>query len=256
MKLHLICKIFILTTALSACAPTSYVYVKSNGIKPSKIDNVIIMVEYLSIKEGFDSHWDFDENTNIENQDQLYDLASHVLTEKGYVVSEKSLKTSGLVMDRGFNLDHFLNKKKQEQLISPPYIVRSVNLEDDNIQALEYLLAELNTPISQVMSDYRSHVKNNYMPQTSQLQLPENSTILVIQVYKPRKPILSSIDFGVNFSNSDSHVGFGSNQPKATSNAYLIHVGSGDVLWSNKIALITNRNNQKFFAELPNAMLD
>jgi len=255
MKLHLLITIFIISLLLSACAPTSYVYLKADAVNSNKIDKVLIMIEYLSLKQGFDEHWDFDENIHLKNQDELFDLAAQMLLEKGYVVSEKSLKTSGLVMNREFYLDHYLNNKKQEQLISPPYIVRSINLQDDTIQAIEYLLAEINAPISRVMADYRSHVKNNYKAQTDNLNLSEKSAILVLQVYQPRKSLLTHIELGFGHSNFGSNVGFGSYQPNPTSEAYLIHIDSGDVLWSNKTTLITDRNQQKFFAELPNVLL-
>ena len=251
MKFLLFYKIVLITSVLSACAPTNYVYVKPNGVDVHKIDEVVVMVEYLNVKEGFDSYWDFNENINLENQDELYNMAVQILTEKGYGVSDKSLKTSGIVVDRNFVLDHFLDKKKQKQLIAPPYIVRSVNLQDENIQGFEFLLAELNSPMSAVMADLRTYVNNNYKQQMDSIDLNPQSAVLVIQVYKPRKAMLPNIEFAVTSSVWDTHVDFGSIQPASISAAYLIHNGSGDVLWSNKSSYINTKKPQKFFAELP-----
>jgi len=251
MKLFVKIKITVLTVMLTACAPTSYVYLKPDGLNINKIDEVIIMVEYLSTKEGFDTYWDFDENLNLLKQDELFSISTQMLNDKGFNVSNSSLKTSGLITDRSFYLDHYLNKKKQDRLISPPYIIRSVGLEDNDIQGLEWLLAELNAPMSNVMEDYRSHIKNNFKTQTGNLSFSDNTALLIIHVYQPRKSLLSNIEFGVNASNWDTHVGFGTYQPKSKSVAYLIHTGSGDVLWSNKTSIINHKNQQKFFAELP-----
>lgn len=249
---HFTFLVFILLV-LNACAPTSYVYLKPN-MPVVDIEQVTVMVEYLNIKEGFDTHWNFDENVNLNQQDALYDMAVGMLQKKGYRVSDKSLKTSGFIMDRSFLVDHFLNKKKQSQLLSAPYIVRSVNLDDATIQGFEMLLAELNSPMSAVMSDLRSYVKNNYAQQLNAINIEPNSAVLIIKVYKPRQVMLPNIGFGVSTSMWDSSVNFNSETPRPESEAYLIHKDSGEVLWSNKTSLLTVKNQAKFFADLPKNM--
>jgi hypothetical protein len=211
------------------------------------------MIEYLEAKNDIKGFWNFDEENNLNNQDALYDIASLMLINKGYLLSEKTLKTSGLIMARDFYMDYYVGKQLQDEAISPPYIVRSVNLEDKNIQVLEGLLAELNRPMSPVMADYRGFVDNNYKQHTAALGFSNDTAILLIQSYKPRVSLFDNVtlNYSVSSSGGGGAVGMGRHAPKASSHAYLIHIGSGDLLWSNKTSLIKPSNHEKFFKELP-----
>jgi hypothetical protein len=252
LKIRLLIITFILLT-LAACAPTNYVYTKQLNADRHEIKNVFIMIEYLDAKNDIKGFWNFDEEINLNNQNELYDIVSQMLISKGYNLSNKTLKTSGLIMARDFYMDHYVNDQLQKEVISPPYIVRSVNLEDENIQSLEVLLAELNRPISNVMADYRGFIQGNYKNQTALIDLPNDTAILLIQSYKPRVNLFENVSvfYSVTSSSGGSSVGFGRNGPKASSMAYLIHVGTGDLLWSNKTSLIKLSNHEKFFNELP-----
>jgi len=237
---------------LSACAPTSHVYVKSNqNGHNNMIREVVIMVEYLEIKEDSGEYWNFNENLNLLKQDELYMIAQKMLESKGYYLANKNLKTSGLITDRNLMLEHYVNNKLQNEVISPPYIVRSINLDDKNIQGFEMLLAELNQPISPAMVDLRSYVFSNFKSQMSDLNLSDDSAIFIIQVYKPKFSVFSNINIGFTASSSGSSIGIGREHQPPSSYAYLIHVGTGDVIWSNKISLITAGNQAKFFKQLP-----
>jgi len=252
LKIRLLIIVFLLFI-LKACAPTNYVYIKQINADIHKIKNVFIMIEYLDAKNDVKGFWNFDEDINLSNQDALYDIASQMLINKGYLLSDKILKTSGLVIARDFYMDHYVNKQLQNEVIAPPYIVRSVNLEDQNIVELEYLLAELNRPMSTVMADYRGFVNNNYKPQTTSTGLPNDSAILLIQSYKPRVSLFDNVtvNYSVTSSDGGGAIGIGRHGPQASSHAYLIHVGSGDLIWSNKTSLIKLSNQEKFFNELP-----
>jgi len=236
-----------------SCAPTNYVYTKKVNSASHEIKHVLIMVEYLDAKDDTQGFWNFDEISNLTNQDFLYEMASQMLMSKGYDISDKSLKTSGLIIARDFYMDHYVEKQLQEDVISPPYIIRSVNLDDEVIQGLEILLAELNRPMSKVMSDYRGFVKNNYREQTANIDLPNESAILIIQSYKPRVSMLKNLNLGYSVSSaySDGQIALGMRKQNYTSHAYMIHNGTGDLLWSNKTRLITESNQEKFFRELP-----
>jgi len=210
------------------------------------------MVEYLAIKEDLKGFWSFDENANLENQDRLYDVAIGVLKDKNYQLSQRVLKSSGLIIDRGFLVNHLINKKKQPQLIEPPYILRSINLDNNTIQGLEELLLELNAPVSNVMSDMRSFINNNFIKQTKLLGLSADTAILIIQSYRPRVSIFSEMQVDL-FSSAGGNGAFINlnSRTRARTYAYLIHVGTGDLLWSNRTTLIADKNQEKFFFGLP-----
>jgi hypothetical protein len=236
---------------LGACAPTNYVYVKKFGDKIPTIENVIIVVEYLDIKQGFGQYWKFDEAANLIQQNYLFETSAKMLEGKGYHVSPSFLKTSGLILDRNFRVKHYLGKQVMPELITPPYIIRSFNINDDNIHALEYLLAGLNRPMSAVMSDLRGYVVNNYIQEIQGIDLPENTGIFIIQSYKPKSYPFGEFNVGIGGSSFDTSVGIRSDALPATTHAYFLHKGTGDLLWSNKISLINNKNQEKFFMDLP-----
>ncbi|MBL4772673.1 MAG: hypothetical protein JKX98_03450 [Alcanivoracaceae bacterium] len=239
---------------ITGCAPTSYVYVKANyEEKQITINKVLIMVEYLDIKDDFTGLWNFDEDINIVKQDELFDIASQMLISKGYEIADMSLKTSGFIIARNFLAEHYINRELQPHVIAPPYIVRSVNLDNANIQGLEVLLAELNRPISPVMSDLRSYITNNYKEQMAAINISNDTAILIIQSYKPRVSAFANIDIGFSSSSygNSSYIGFGGNRLRPSSYAYFIHKGTGDVIWSNKTSLIQVKSQENFFHELP-----
>lgn len=236
---------------LSGCVPTNHVYVKKISSQP-QIKQVLVMVEYLDIKDDIKGFWDFEETRNLEQQDKLYEISSKMVGSKGYKNTDMSLKSSGLIINRSFFVDHLIGKDMQKKAIGPPYILRSINLSNENIQGLEILLAELNVPMSSVMSDMRSYVKNNYSKEIQALDLPSDTAILIIQSYKPRVSIFVNmqVDLVGSPSNSRAFVDM-NNHIRPTTYAYFIHSGTGDLLWSNKTTLITDKNQQKFFNELP-----
>lgn len=252
MKTRLIVTVLI-ASLLVACAPTTYVYVKPNINNKPPIKKVLIMVEYLDIKNDIKGQWNFDESINLYAQDQQYLIAVEILKSKGYQIANMSLKTSGLIIDRHFLVEHYINKQRQEIPISPPYIIRSKNLQDEQIQGLEALLAEINKPMSPAMTDLRSYVKNNYQNLTALTGLPNDSAILIIQSYKPRASLFSNISVGYSSSSygRGTSINLGGSNQRATSYAYFIHQGTGDLLWSNKTSLINTKNQQKFFEQLP-----
>lgn len=246
-KLFLICFL-----ALSACAPINYVYVKKLTDTSLVIDNVIIMVEYLDVKQSFGQYWKFDELANLIQQDYLYQIAVTILEEKGYQISSSFLKTSGLITDRNFRVKHYVRKKAMPELITPPFIIRSVNLNDENIRSLENLLAALNRPMSAVMAELRGYVVNNYQQQMKDIEIPENTGLLILQTYKPRYNIFADVDVGYTGGLFDSSVAIGSRSlSSATTYGYFLYKGTGELLWSNKISLINDKTQEKFFLDLP-----
>ncbi len=236
------------------CASVNPVYVNKNHDMNLEVSQVMIMVEYLELKDDVIRYWNFNEDTNIEQQDLLYDVAENMLREKGYHVITDSLKTSGLVVARDFYVDHYVDNKRQDDAIVPPYIIRSIGLDDNNINTLESLLAELTQPITPVLSDYRTFIKNNYKEQTQAIDVSDDTAILVIHSYRPRVSFFSNIDvgFGVSNSGNGAFAGVSNQQPTAKTSAYLIHKGSGEVIWANQTSLIKPKTQHKFFSQLPN----
>lgn len=246
-------KIFIvqLILILASCTPTDYQFVRKN-YDPGmyNISEVIIMVEFLDLKSQFNGSWSFDENRHLYNQDKLYNLTSTILKEKGYNVSDKMLKTSGIVMSRDVVAKHYFNGERQQYRISPPFIVRSTKLSNSDIQGLEELLAEIDMPVSPVMSDYKSYIKNNYIMQMPMISSEDNTAIMIIQSYQQKNLFPADWDIGFGVASSSLEFGFDSEMTQSAS-AYFIHKGTGDLIWSNKTNAIRENNLQEFFLMLP-----
>lgn len=239
---------------LSACAPTNYVFVKPNYQQDNyNISEVLIAIEHLSLKESFTGALSFNENVNLSNQDRLHEMAAEMLQNKGYVVADSSLKTSGFIVNRDMRVKHYYQEKIQALPISPPFIIRSVELDEATIQGLEILLAEINKPVSRVMADYKSFINNNFSAQMPALNISDDTAILMIQSYKPKNSIAGSFDVGFGVSSSSGGVYASTNNValRPSSYAFLIHKGTGDLLWSNKISEIKPENQIDFFMELP-----
>lgn len=254
MKIFNIAILLSLLLFLTACAPTSHVYVKNNFKEfIPKISKVLIVVESLKIKQSNRGVWIFDEEANLAIQDEIYDIASHMLQNKGYELANMSLKTSGLIVDRNFHVEHYINGEMQNHMISAPYIIRSVNFDDENIQAIESLLSQLNRPISPVMQDMRSYIDNNFRQQVSAINIDSDVAILVLQSYLPRESKFANFDIGISFASAGNSAFIDMGRPvaRATSHAYLIHKATGDLLWSNKTSVINAKTQEKFFTELP-----
>jgi len=243
--------IVIVILLLSSCAPINHEYIKKFNLEPSpQINTVMVMVEYLSLKEDISGYWNFYEDSNMLNQDYLHKVGNDMLQSKGYKLADKYLKTSGLIIDRKFYADHYLNKTKQDRPISPPYIVRSLNLDEVTIQGLESLLIELNKPVSTVMSDYKSYIVNDFYQIVENIKLPQYSAILIIQSYHPKISPFLNFEVGIT-SSFDGFMDFSGHNIRPTTYAYFIHLDTGDLLWSNKINEITLAKQEKFFLGLP-----
>ena len=248
-------KIFLILLSsllISACTPSNSVYVRKDILDENhKISEILIVVEYLNMKENLDGSFTFSEDVNLINQDEIYNLISGVLKDKGYPVSSAYLKSSGFIMDRSVVVRHYYNGKKENKMISPPFILRSFNLDESVIQGLEILMYELNKPVSRVLEDYRANIYNNYLEVMPMIDLPDDTAILLVESYRPKNAFLGSFDVGFGVGNSGASMGLYNRPYKPKTEVFFIHKGSGDLLWSNQTSLLGEENKEKFFQTFP-----
>lgn len=248
-------KIFLILLSsllISACTPSNSVYVRKDILDENhKISEILIVVEYLNMKENTDGSFTFSEDVNLINQDEIYNLVSDVLEGKGYPVSSAYLKSSGFIMDRSVVVRHYYNGEKKDQMISPPFILRSFNLNESIVQGLEILMYELNKPMSRVLKDYRASIYNNYLEVMPMIDLPDDTAILLVESYRPKNVFLGSFDVGFGVGNSSVSMGLHNRPYKPKTEVNFIHKGSGDLLWSNQTSLLGEENKEKFFQTFP-----
>ena len=245
-----LCVVFLLS-----CTSLQRVYVKPFDPKTPPVKRVFVMIEYLRLYDDLKGYWNFDETKNLFKQDEYDAVIRKMLLEKGYEVSPKSLKTSGLIMERTFFADHFINKHTQKSPISPPYIIRSIDLDDTIIQSLESLLLELNQPISSVLSDYQSHIYNNFKSVTDSVNLIQEDALVILSAYEPKVSPFANINLDV-FASSGANgasINIADNEPRSQFAAYFIHLKTGELLWSNKTSSLSKNYQQQFFMQFPTA---
>jgi hypothetical protein len=204
----------------------------------------MIIVEYLHLKDDLGELWDFDENRNLQYQDLIFDNAVSMLHSKGFKISASSIKASGLNLDKNLVVEHYKNKELQAGLISPPFIIRSENLVMPPIESLEQLLVELYISLDPMIVD-RSPLSQNYLDTMNfkeylqDIDVSENTAILVIQSAHLSTSAIKGLGVGLIFAAASSsnrghvQVGFQHGHQGPAINAYLIHKGSGELLWTN-----------------------
>ncbi len=261
--MHKIPVLLFLLIILHACTPKQF-YVKKefNGKKPV-IEKVFIAVEFASLKDDVGKLWDFDEEYNLNYQDKIYQGAKTALEAKGYHVLPSYLKTSGLMIDRNYEAEHYKNKKLQEKLISPPFIIRSTDLTDTDIDVLIDIHYELYNTISPSIAakthDYQ-HNSHQSKKILSPLTLADNTAILIVSANKPRVSAIKNIGIGllsaglVAGATSGAYIGVTTLHGIPTTNSYLIHKGSGELLWSNFSGAVNiSPKTTSFFSTIPEA---
>jgi hypothetical protein len=233
---------------LTSCGYKSH-YVKSNYSQSiNDIDSVMIFVEYLHLKDDVGELWDFDENRNIKSQNIIFNNSLNMLQSKGYKIADANIKSSGINLDKNLIVEHYIGRELQQAVISPPFIIRTENLNHQSVASLEYLLSELYVsldpnfvdrgPLSQ---DYLDTM--NFKEYLQDIDIPNNTAVLVVQSTQLSTSAVKGIGIGLLFAaaaNSNSshghgHVNIGFNQQYQgpAVNAYLLHKGTGDLLWAN-----------------------
>ena len=252
-------KIIILTLlsfALFSCAP-KYDYVKTkfeHDVPPVK--NVLLVLDYVSLKDDVGKLWDFDENYNLKQLDKNYAQLKTLIENKGYTVINKSLKASGLLMDSEYQAEHYVDKKLQDKLISPPFIIQATDLNDDEIQALLSLNYATRVHLGmQIMSKKKnSHyglLTNN--DNWHNLNLSDDTAIVVININHPKISAVKAMGIGVLSAAATGGYMYVTPYGIPSTFGYMLHPKTGDILWTNYQSTIRFSKTSKFFAQMPQA---
>jgi hypothetical protein len=249
---------------LSSCA-TKNAYVKqdfSEG-KP-KIEHVLLLIDFTSLKDDIGKIWDFDEDYNIKQQDSIHTHLSQLLVDKGYDVLPKNLKTSGLLLDPNLAVEHYKNKSLQQSLISAPFIVRSVELNDNELNQLTDLFYLLNGTVSPKVANhiYKYRFATEDAAQLlSQVELPENTAVLVITANRPKISAMKNIGIGllsaglVLGASGGTYVGISTLHGIPSTFGYFIDAKTGQLLWTNYAGSTSFKNSKSsFIKDIPAAI--
>jgi len=248
---------------LSSCATkNSFVKQDFSQGKP-QIEHVLLLIDYTSLKDDIGKVWDFDENYNIKQQDNIYTSLSQLLKNKGFSVLPMSLKTSGLLLDPNLAVEHYKNKKLQENLISAPFIMRSIDLNNEALDQLASLFYLLNNTVSPKVANRVNRYRfatEDAVQLLSNINLPEKTAVLVITANRPRISAMKNIGIGllsaglVMSASGGAFVGVSTLHGVPSTFGYFIDAKSGQLLWTNYAGATSfTSSKNSFIKDIPTA---
>ncbi len=256
--------VIIVLIILSSCAPKK-AYVKQDFTqgKP-QIEHILLLLDFTSLKDDIGEIWDFDEDYNIKQQDRIYSHISQLLQNKGFDVLPMSLKTSGLLIHPDLAVEHYKQKELQSSLISPPFIIRSVELSDKDLNQLTNLFYLLNGTVSHKVADnihkYR-FASEEAARLLSTVDLPEKTAVLVITANRPKVSAMKNIGIGLlsaaamASASGGTFVGVSTLHGTPSTFGYLIDANSGQLLWTNYAGSTSFKNSKSsFIKDIPAAI--
>ena len=252
-------KIIILTLlslALISCT-SKYDYVKTNFEHdvPS-VKNVLLVLDYVSLKDDVGKLWDFDENYNLKQLDNNYAQIKTLIEDKGYTVINKTLKASGLIIDNQYQAEHYLDKKLQEKLISPPFIIKATDLDDDEIQTLIILNYETRVHLGTEIMSKKKYLNYGLLPNIgnlAKLDLPDDTAIIVVNINNPKISAVKAMGIGVLSAAATGGYMYVTPYGIPSTFGYMLHPKTGDILWTNYGSRVRFLKSSKFFTLLPQA---
>jgi len=251
-------------TLLFSCA-TKNAYVKqdfSEG-KP-QIEHVLLLLDFTSLKDDIGKIWDFDEDYNIKQQDRIYSYISQLLQNKGFDVLPMSLKTSGLLINPNLIVEHYKQNELQLSHISAPFIMRSIEMSDNDLNQLTNLFYLLNGTVSHKVADnvhkYR-FASEEAARLLSTVDMPEKTAVLVITVNRPKVSVMKNIGIGLlsaaamAAASGGTLVGVSTLHGTPSTFGYFVDTKTGQLLWTNYAGSTSFKNSKSsFIKDIPAAI--
>lgn len=239
---------------LSACGPKySYVKTKFANEKP-KVENVLLVLDYVSLKDDVGELWDYKEDYNIKHMDKTYNEIKNSLQAKGYNILDTELKASGLLMEDEYQAEHYKGGKLKDDLISPPFMINFENYSDQQINDFRDLNLEVREHLGNgIISEVKTY---NYgllpnLENLRKMELPKNTAIIVINANRPKISAVKAIGVGVLSAALTGGYLIVSSHGVPSTFGYMIHADTGDILWTNFGSNVKFTPKSTYFKELP-----
>lgn len=241
--------LLIISLILGGCVNTYHFQRSQINPIEHRIKTILLVVDYTEIKDDIGKLMDYDIQKNIEHMEYAESAIRNLLTDKNYSIDKKTLRGSGMGLPIVIDFELYENDIKQNALIHPPFLMESIDLTEHQIQTLEYTLIELDNryaqiPVNKNTQNTLESIRLRGL--TEQLNLPNETAILFVHYFRPRISAVKAIGMSlisgtVSAGTSGNHImlATATTQNQTFSNAFLIHVGSGRLLWKNH----TNRVN-------------
>lgn len=226
--------------ALTACQPKGSLTYRYPTPEQYDIKQVMVVIDYLNLRDDVGKLWDFDSYYHQKTLDQLLAQVNEQLQLAGYPAVEAYLLSSGLLIKNDFAVEHYFNEQLQPELLYPPYILAQQNINNEHIaQHQEFLglMVKYMGPRRHIENDELTHRGMQMGYHFESMDLPADTGILYIHINQSAPGIIKQMGTvlltGAIASQADyAYVGFDASSTKQSS-AFLVHKGSGQILWKN-----------------------
>ncbi len=238
-------QLFILLFGLVACQPKGsliYQYPKPNEYQ---IDQVMVVIDYLNLRDDVGKYWDFDSYYHQKTLNLLLAQTNEVVHQAGYPLIQSYLLTSGLLIKNNFPVEHYIDEQLQTELLYPPFILAKKSKDGQNIDDQQITQHQEFLGIMVKYMATRRHLENDELSHRGMqmgyhfesMDLADNTAILYIHINQSAAGITKQLGTllltGAIASQADyAHVGVDLSA-KQQASAFLVHQGSGQILWKN-----------------------
>lgn len=225
---------------LTACQPKGTTLYQHDQPEAYPIEHTLVVIDCLNLRDDLGRYWDFDSYYHEDMLNRLLAAVDRSLQQAGYPAAYGYLLSSGLLVDEGFAVDHYIQETLQPDLLYAPFIMASdqVPLEQiDQHREVMRLMIKYLAPKRHHASDPNSHRGMQMGYHFEHLNLPANTGILYLHVDLSAagaiKQLGTLILSGAIASQSDyasMHLDIGY---RRHASAFWVHSGSGQILWKN-----------------------
>ncbi|WP_223787146.1 hypothetical protein [Marinicella meishanensis] len=225
---------------LTGCQPKGTTLYQHDQPENHPIEHTMVVIDYLNLRDDLGRYWDFDSYYHEDMLNRLLAAVDMSLQKAGYPAASGYLLTSGLLVDEGFAVEHYIQETLQPELLYAPFIMASDQIPDDHIDQhrdVMRLMIKYLAPKRHHASDPNSHRGMQMGYHFSDIDLPPNTGILYLHVDLSAtgaiKQLGTLILSGAVASQSDyasMHLDLGY---RRHASAFWVHTGSGQILWKN-----------------------
>ncbi len=225
---------------LAACQPKGSLLYQFPTPENHQIDQVVLVIDYLNLKDDIGKYWDFDSHYHQQTLNQLLADADWTLQQSGYPKVNSYLISSGLLIKHDWPVEHYIKNQFQENLLYPPFILAHQGITQKHIdQHQEFLSIKV-----KYMGQRRHQLNHEHTHRGMQmgyhfesLDLPASTGILYLQIDQSAPGIIKQLGTVLISGTIASQADYAqmnldlSNRRHAS--AFLVHKGSGQILWKN-----------------------
>lgn len=247
---------------LTACTP-KYGY-KSPTVADHSTEQMIVVMDYLAFVDDVGKLYNYDIAYNHKQLDTLKQRVAEVLHQKGYEDIVFAMLSSGIDLNRQMDFELYENKKNQEKLINPPFIVQTAAFNEATINQLlagfikaqRYAGVENNEQNQPFLDGLKLTPITLQADELADFIALPDSHILYLRLMSPRVSFGKKLGVGLLAGgltlglSGGAFMGIAITQGQSYASGVLIDNQSGSLLWKN-FQIRTADLNDKFFGEFP-----